>query len=132
MRVWTLVFTLALAAMGSAEAANIRFLGDAPIAYMNEEDKRLFREAVGKALDATADGRTVAWSNPKTKASGEIKLIRTDDMHAMLCRIAQVHNRAGGRENRGVYRACKDADGQWRLQAQGVSARKPKPDKAEE
>ena len=121
------ILLILLYAAAVAQAANVRFLGDAPIAYMTEEDKRLFREAVAKALDETADSQTVTWQNPKTKAGGEIKLVRTDDMHAMLCRIAQVHNRAAGRENRGVYRACKDAEGEWRLTAQGVSARKSKP-----
>ena len=135
MRIWILLTALSLGALGAAQAANVNFLGEAPIAYMNDEDLRLFREAVGKALDDTADGQTVSWSNPKTSAGGEIKLIRTDDMHAELCRIAQVQNQAGGRENRGVYRACKDAKGDWRLVAQGVAAQKPRPQpkpKAEE
>ena len=123
----TLLFLgMILGAIGVAQAANVNFLGDAPIAYMNADDQRLFREAVTKALDKTADGQTVNWSNPKTKAGGEIKLIRTDDMHGDLCRIAQVHNKAGGRENRGVYRACKNAKGEWRLVAQGVAAQKRK------
>ena len=126
MRAFVGVVVMALAASGAAQAANVNFLGDAPIAYMNEDDQRLFREAVAKALDKTSDGQTVSWSNPKTKAGGEIKLIRTDDMHGDLCRIAQVHNKAGGRENRGVYRACKNAKGEWRLRAQGVSAQKRK------
>ena len=126
MRVLSITAAIILTTVAAAEAANVNFLSDAPIAYMNEDDQRLFREAVFKALDDTADGQTVNWSNPKTKAGGEIKLIRTDDMHGDLCRIAQVHNKAGGRENRGVYRACKNAKGDWRLVAQGVAAQKAK------
>ena len=126
MRTLIMVAATVVATLGVAQAANVNFLGDAPIAYMNAADQRLFREAVFKALDKTPDGQTVTWSNPKTKAGGEIKLMRTDDMHAELCRIAQVHSKAGGRENRGVYRACKNAKGDWRLAAQGVAAQKPK------
>lgn len=134
MRALLLILAGALGVNGAAQAASVSFLGKAPIAYMTDEDKRLFQAAVAKALDDTADGDTVTWSNPATKAGGEIKLVRTEDADAMLCRIAQVHSRAGGRENRGVYRACKEADGPWRLAAVAGAPRNPesKPDEAAE
>ena len=127
MRHLMLLSTIVVSALASyaAEAANLSFMGDAPVAYMTDEDIRLFQEAADKALDDTVDGDSVTWSNPKTDAGGEITLLRTDDSHAMLCRIVRVQNRAGGRENRGVYRACKDTDGAWRLAAAGVTATKP-------
>jgi surface antigen len=116
---WVIV---SLFAIGSAHAANVHFLGNAPIAYMNDADIRLFREAAAQALDDTADGKTVTWRNPETQAFGEIKLLRTEVRDELFCRVAQVHNRAAGRENVGVYRACKDAGGDWRLAAAGESA----------
>ncbi len=126
MRVWIVIVLATVSAGVSAQAADVRFVGETPLASKNEEDMRLFRRAVGKALNDTADGQTLTWEHPGTEASGEIKLIRTDDMHATLCRIVQVRNQANGRETRRVYRACKEANGNWRLVAQGTAAQKPR------
>jgi surface antigen len=113
-----------------AAAADLKFVGATPLAYMSAEDGRAFRQAAVAALTDEADGKTIVWASADAKSRGEIKLIRSDDMHGPICRVVQIRTEATGHENRGVYRACRGDSGNWRLVVQGAAARKKKPGNA--
>jgi surface antigen len=105
-------------------AADLKFVGAAPLAALAGEAAGRFEQMTESALTNEPDGKTLTWKNDEENVFGEVKLIRTDDMHRSLCRIVQIRVRTGEDDHQGVYRACR-SDRKWRLVAQGVAARKP-------
>jgi surface antigen len=99
---------LLLAAALPAAAANIG--GDIPAAHFTEKDATIFREALDGALADGADGATVAWSNPKTGAGGEIKPLGRFERDGKPCRTVNVANQAKGRKSSGEYTLCKSGE----------------------
>ena len=105
-----------VAALGSAtaaSAANLGFLKDAPIARFTEQDLTLFKQTLDEVLDKGADGEARRWSNPETKAGGEIKAIKSFERGATPCRRVAISNAAKGLSASGQYNFCKQPTGQW-------------------
>ena len=104
-----------LASAATAMAANMNFMKDAPYSKFTEEDRRIFNDAVQDTLNKGADGKAHAWSNPATKAGGEIKPLKSFDSAGVACRNVSIANKAKGLSAKGEYKLCKDASGKWAL-----------------
>ena len=109
------IVVMASAAAPPAHAFNTQFLNNTPLSKMNNEDVTLFKAAVYAALDGDADGTARAWSNTKTRASGEITPVRTFDDGGETCRELEIANSAGGLSNRSRATLCHVPGGAWRL-----------------
>jgi len=111
----TAVVALLLAAAGAAGAqSNMRFLKDAPIQKMTQEDLALMLKNSNEALSRNADGETSGWTNPKTGASGTATPLRTFTQKGMKCRAAQYTNHAGGFNGGGTHTLCRVGN-DWKL-----------------
>ena len=111
-----LLIALALAAASTTAAAQnwIGLLKNTPAERFEEEDIRLFLDAARKALDDSPAGRTVAWDNPKTRARGELSVLRDFESKGRACRELRVRNEVPGRKGDTGLNFCK-VDGKWRL-----------------
>lgn len=98
-----------------AHAFNTQFMNNTPLSKMTTEDVTLFKAAVYAVLDEGADGATRPWSNPKTRAGGEITAVRTFEERGESCRELEIANSAGGLSNRSVSTLCRVPGGNWRL-----------------
>ena len=89
-------------------ASNLNFLADSPATYFNQQDKALFKDTTTTMLNEANDGESRSWSNPETKSSGEVKVLRTlpgEDK----CRELEITNRAAGRKHTGRSVFCYEA-----------------------
>ena len=110
----------ALAVLAAASVAvhaqtNMRFLKDAPIEKMTQEDLGLMLKNSNEALSRNADGETSGWANAKTGASGTATPLRSFTQKGMKCREAQYTNHAAGLNGGGKFVLCRVADGSWKL-----------------
>jgi surface antigen len=96
-----------------AIAANID--KDIPLGNFTEQDMKDFRQALDFALEKNADGDSLHWASMKTKASGDIKPLKSFERGGLKCRTANVANEANGRTASGPFTFCKNKDGKWVL-----------------
>jgi len=107
-----LLVALALAA-SSAFAANVT--DDAPIAQFKGKDRAMFDAALYGKIDDGKDGAKTTWSNPETKAGGEVRAVKSFQKAGVPCRTVHVANKAAGRTSSANYNFCKSAAGKWVL-----------------
>src|SRR5512147_1277535 len=107
--------TAFLLAAGPASAQTMMFMHDTPYTHFTKEDHAMFDAAMKEALDKNADGESRAWSNPTTRASGELKPVESFERKGQKCRKLYIANKAKGRSNSGEYNFCKQASGKWTL-----------------
>jgi surface antigen len=100
-------------AAGTA-GAQVMFLKDAPVSFMNKDDTAMMTRNYTQALDSLPDGHTSAWTNPKTGASGTATPLRTMKEKGMACRRLEITNHAGGRSGRSEWTLCKTKGG-WKV-----------------
>ena len=110
--------TLAAAVSGlvptAVLAANLGFLGNAPVSQMTEADVEMLYAAAVSALESSPDKARTGWENPDTGASGSLMPLDTFvAATGETCRHLQVINRAGNLRAQNVFRLCKSADGKW-------------------
>jgi len=99
-----------------AAAVNLMSMGELPIRYMSDEDRRILKDAAQSTLEEGADGATTLWENPLTGARGELTPRAAFDRDGLRCRDIEVANSAQGRSNRLVLTACKQSDGEWKIE----------------
>jgi surface antigen len=104
-----------LAAAAPALASNLNFMKDTPYTHFTDEDHKIFNETLNDTLNNGADGESRAWSNPKTKAGGEVKPLKTFERKGTPCRTVYIANKAKGRSASSKYNFCKQASGTWAL-----------------
>ena len=92
----------------------IGLLKNTPAERFDEEDLRLFLDMGRKALNETPDNQPLAWENPKTRAGGEITVLRTFESKGRACKEVRVRNHAQGRKSDNKLSFCKVED-KWRL-----------------
>lgn len=111
-----LLFAIVLAAASSAAAAQnwVGLLKNTPAERFDEEDLRIFMDAGRKALNETPDGQTLTWENPKTRARGDITVLKSFESKGRPCKEVRVRNEAGGRKGDNKLNLCQ-VDGKWRL-----------------
>ena len=94
----------------------VGLLKNTPAERFDEEDLRIFMGTGRKALAEAADNETVKWENPKTRARGEITVVRRFEWKSLPCREVRVYNEAQGRKGNSTFHLCQ-ADGRWRALA---------------
>jgi len=92
----------------------VGLLKNTPAERFDEEDLRIFMDAGRKALNETPDNQSVTWENPKTKARGEITILRSFESKGLPCKEVRVRNEAQGRKGDNKLNLCKKDD-KWRL-----------------
>ena len=107
-------FLIALAASPAFAQNWVNQLKNTAAERFDEEDLRLFLETSRKALAEGADNQTLAWENPKTRARGEITVVRRFEWKTHPCREVRVYNEAQGRKGTNNWGLCQ-VDGKWRL-----------------
>jgi surface antigen len=95
----------------------IPVLKNTPAERFDDEDLRLFLDACRKALNDAPENQPVTWENPKTKAGGELTVLKSFQWKGNPCKRVRVVNQAGGRKNDVVLNACK-VDDRWRFVTQ--------------
>jgi surface antigen len=98
---------------------------DIPYASFTDKDRAIFQKALDGALDKDADGKASAWSNPDTKARGEIKPVKSFQRAGSPCRTATITNHAKGRSATGPFTFCKEASGRWKVVPADPAPAKP-------
>ena len=114
MRMMALILA-GLCASPAATAQNwIGLLKNTPAERFDEEDIRLFMESARKALDELPDKQALSWENPKTRAKGELTVLRSFESKGRRCKELRVRNEVPGRKGDTRLSFCS-VDGKWRL-----------------
>ena len=99
----------------SAMAQNwVGLLKNTAAERFDDEDLRLFMDNSRKALAEGKVGETSSWENPKTRARGDITVLRVFESKGRSCREVRVRNQAQGRKGDNTFNLCQ-VDGKWRL-----------------
>ncbi len=106
---------VAAALLGSvtAPAANLFAMRNMPVSRMTEEDRDMLRAA---AVEALEKDKPTAWENPKTGAHGTLAPIAGFDRDGRPCHDLEVEHSVRGRSNRLVLTACRQDDGDWKVE----------------
>jgi surface antigen len=107
--------TFAVIALAAAPVLAVNLTDDAPLAHFKGKDRETFDMVLYAVLDDGKPGTTRTWSNPETKAAGEVKAVKSFTRGESVCRTVHVSNRAGGRTSSANYNFCKSAQGKWVL-----------------
>lgn len=111
------ILVVCLAAVALPVVAQSQLYGTlkgTPAEVFDDEDKRLFREAMKKALDETAVDEVVPWENPKTQSHGELKVLSTFEWKKSPCRKLRVANEARGRKATNDFNFCRIGE-KWKV-----------------
>lgn len=101
-----------------AGAFNLGYLRDTPLSYFTDEELATFADRLRTSLDESAEDERVQWGEPDNPhaASGSITVIDSEERSdGTICRRVRIENHAGGRFGGGVYRFCRDENGEWAL-----------------
>lgn len=104
-----------LTAATHAAAGDYTFMTDTPYSYFSKEDHALFDSTLEDVLAKGVIGESRTWSNPKSKASGEIKALKNFERAGVSCRTLFIANKAKGRSASGSYNFCQKENGGWQL-----------------
>jgi hypothetical protein len=111
--------SLLLGAAIGAQAANLAFLNDTPLAYMHQRDNDSIKHAVDSALNDRKDGESFTWVNEGTgnsvRIDANISMESTSTDGGRTCRALTVVLNAKGQSMNLRPTFCK-AGGAWKLQ----------------
>ncbi len=83
---------------------------------LDRADRMYAERSAQSALETAPVGRSVAWSNPDSGHSGTITPTRTyQTAREQPCREYQQTVTIGGRTESAYGRACRQADGSWKI-----------------
>ena len=101
-RILALILTLSGFGFSSASHAVANFIGNysaalwnTPAQFFTDEDWNIFNSTLVDVLDHSKDQEPKAWSNPKTKASGEFTVLKTVMKGDKICRQVKAVSSAG-------------------------------------
>jgi surface antigen len=112
-----LIIALGAACVVANPAAAQNWIGllkNTPAERFDEEDLRLFLDNSRKALNEAQDNQTHSWENPKTRARGDITVLKTFESKGLPCKEVRVRNEAQGRKGDNKLTLCRVED-KWRL-----------------
>jgi surface antigen len=110
-----LLFTMMILVSPALMAQNwVALLKNGPAERFDEEDLRIFLEASRKVLAESKDNESVKWENPKSRARGELTVLRTFEWKSNPCKEVKVYNEAQGRKGTNTFGMCQ-VEGKWRL-----------------
>lgn len=108
--------------MGSAHAANLGFLNNTPMSFMNQEDYNSLQNAVRDAVEHKADGESTTWSNEGsrngTRINSTITPSNTQKEGDKTCRDTEVVITAKGQSMTLRPHFCRVGEGAWKFQKQ--------------
>ena len=108
--------------MGSAHAANLGFLNNTPMSFMNQEDYNSLQNAVRDAVEHKADGESTTWSNEGsrngTRINSTITPSNTQKDGDKTCRDTEVVINAKGQSMTLRPHFCRVGAGAWKFQKQ--------------
>lgn len=111
---------LLLAGAFGAQATNLNFLNDTPIAYMKPADNESLKKAAFEALDKKQDGESSTWNNEGLHNSTRIEAQLTPDATSKTgdrtCRQMHVVLSAKGQSMNLNPQFCRQGTGQWVMQ----------------
>jgi surface antigen len=113
MRLLLAVLAVALATPVAAQNW-VGLLKNTPAERFDEEDLRMFMDTARKALADGKDNETLSWENPKTRARGDVTVLRSFKWKEHPCKEVKLHNEAQGRKGDSTLGLCQ-VDGKWRL-----------------
>jgi hypothetical protein len=111
---WVLAVLIALTTVPAAAQNWVSLLKNTPAERFDEEDLRLFLDNARKALAEGKVNETSSWENPKTRARGEITVLRSFESKGLPCKEVRMYNEAQGRKNTSNLSLCQ-VEGKWRL-----------------
>jgi signal transduction histidine kinase len=89
------------------------FLKDSPVGNFTDEDVAMLEEALQNALESS-DTAARRWENPKTKNSGELRVLRSfTSEEGRTCKRVQVDNYAHGKKGSSKQTLCLKAPSEW-------------------
>ena len=88
-------------------------LWNTPAEFYTDEDWSLFESTLQKTLDTSPDGVANAWTNPKSKATGEFTVLKSLTRNGQNCREVKIIGSAGGLRRVTGIAFCKEDDGTW-------------------
>jgi len=92
----------------------VGLLKNTPAERFDEEDLRLFMDHARKALDEGKPDETRTWENAKSRARGDISIVRDFQSKGRSCREMRVRNEVPGRKGDTRLSFCQ-VEGKWRL-----------------
>jgi hypothetical protein len=102
-------------AMQLAQANNLTFLKQSPIAAFTGEDYDLMTRNVDAVLTNAKMPAKSEWRNPQTGNSGTAEaLLEFSGPKGERCKRLRVVNKAGSRDSRATYTLCRNETG-WHL-----------------
>lgn len=107
-------FLLAALAFPVAAQNWVGLLKNTPAERFDDEDLRLFLDTSRKALAEGKENETLSWENPKTRARGDVTVLRNFKWKEHPCREVKLNNEAQGRKGSSTLGLCQ-VDGKWRL-----------------
>ena len=106
---------LALVPAAASAAGWGALLLQGPTEWFNGDDMKLLVDSAREALDQAPVGKTVEWSNPKTRNSGAATVLADSEKDGRTCRTFRVDTQARGMRESMRYVACRTSDGRWDL-----------------
>ena len=79
--------------------------------YMDRQDKM----AMQRALETAPTGKDVSWTNPDNGNQYTVRSTRTYYVAEQPCREYITHAMIGGKNQQVYGKACRQADGSWRV-----------------
>lgn len=86
-----------------------------PTQWFNGDDMKLLVDSAREALEEAPVGKTIDWSNPKTRHSGAATVLGDSKKDGQTCRTFRVDTQAKGMKESMRYIACREPDGRWEL-----------------
>ncbi|HTR10793.1 MAG TPA: hypothetical protein VMJ11_29895 [Paraburkholderia sp.] len=106
--------------MGSVHAANLGFLHDTPMSYMNQQDYDSLTRAVRAAVSTKADGESTTWTNEGSRngvrVDATVTPTKTEKDGDKTCRDTEVIINAKGQTMTLHPRFCRTGEGAWAFQ----------------
>ena len=109
-----LTVALALATFPVAAQNWVGLLKNGPAERFDEEDLRMFMDTARKALVEGKDNEKLSWENPKTRARGDITVLRSFEWKKNPCKEVRIQNQAQGRKGDVSFGMCA-VEGKWRV-----------------
>lgn len=111
----TVLLLAAVTITGPAWALNMSGFRDTPIARLNGQELKAFRQAIVNTLNQTPDGGTIEWRATRIGFAAKISPQRSYAEDQLRCREAIVEAETPDRYQRGWYRFCRGLKGDWEI-----------------
>jgi hypothetical protein len=100
----------------AAQAANLGYLKNSPVAYFQQADTDLMLKNANEVLDSSDPNAKKDWSNPRTGASGSAQVLgQFTASDGAPCKRLRIMNKVPQAEGEATYTVCKYSGRGWVL-----------------